>query len=149
MLLRTHYLITLFGILVLFSYVENKIIFVVIALIATALPDADSPFTKIGNRKISKILQVFTKHRGIIHSFTFLFSLTLIFVFFIPQIALGFFLGYSLHLFADCFTFDGIYPFWPLKAKSSWRISTGEKWEKIIFILFAFIDAGMIIGKFL
>jgi membrane-bound metal-dependent hydrolase YbcI (DUF457 family) len=49
-------------------------------------------------------------------------------VFLFPVIALGFFLGYGLHLFADSFTKEGITPFYPFsRMKSSGGITTGGK----------------------
>ncbi len=132
MLLKTHYLITLFFILLFIPAVEHKIIFVVVALIATQLPDVDARYSKLGSKKIARILQWFTKHRGMIHSFTFLLSLTIILVLIFPIAGFGFFLGYGLHLLADSFTPDGIRPFYPSKKTSSWKIRTGGKIEKVI-----------------
>jgi inner membrane protein len=140
MLIRTHLSITLFFVLLLFPYVDGKLIFVIVALIATFLPDIDSRFSTIGRKRIARILQIFTKHRGMIHSFTFLISITFLFVIFYPVLALGFFLGYSLHLLADSFTKDGIKPFYPLKKKISGRISTGGKKEIIILVFFIIFD---------
>lgn len=51
--------------------------------------------------------------------------ITLFFALFFPVISLPFFLGYSLHLFADSFTIQGIKPFYPIKKVSSWKIKTG------------------------
>ena len=141
MLIKTHFVITIFGILLLLSSVEHKIIFIAVALFATFLPDIDSRFSKMGRKKLNRILQFFTKHRGITHSFVFLIFVTLILVFFVPIVALGFFLGYGLHLFADCFTSYGITPFHPFsKKKSEGFITSGKKVEKLVFISFLVFD---------
>lgn len=145
MLIKTHLAITLFGILVLLSSVSSKISFILVALIATYIPDIDSRYSNIGHRFFSRILQFFTKHRGIIHSFSFLFLITLLIALFFPVISLGFFLGYGLHLFADSFTLDGIRAFYPLKRISSGIITTGGKIEFGILWSFVLIDLFLVI----
>jgi len=136
MLIKTHLVITVFFILLLISAVEHKLIFVVVALLATYIPDIDSRYSTLGRKRINRILQWFTRHRGMIHSFTFLLTITLFLVLFWPIIALGFFLGYGLHLFADSFTVSGIRPFYPYKGKSCGGIKTGGVVEKGIFMFF-------------
>jgi inner membrane protein len=149
MLIKTHIAITVFGILLLILSVEHKIIFILVALIATFIPDIDSRYSVMGKKKINRILQFFTKHRGITHSFVFLIVITLIFLYFIPVVALGFFLGYGLHLFADSFTKNGITPFHPFsKKKSEGFISTGRKFEKFIFICFIILNVILLWIKF-
>ena len=98
MLIRTHLAITLLFVLLFFQSISNKILFIGIALVATFLPDIDSRNSKIGKLKIFRPLQFLFGHCGFIHSFTFLFLITLLFVFLIPIIVFPFFLGYGLHL---------------------------------------------------
>lgn len=143
MLLRTHIAIVLFFILLLLPAVNSKFVFVVVALIATILPDVDSRFSKIGHKKIARILQFFTKHRGIVHSFSFLILITFALALFFPIVSLGFFLGYGIHLLADSFTINGIRPFYPSKMKSSGVIRTEGKSETTVFVLFVIIDIFM------
>ena len=140
MLIRSHLAITLFFVLLLLPFVSHKIVFIVIALLATYIPDVDLSNSKLGRKKIFRPLQFFVKHRGIFHSFTFLFLITFIFIRFVPVIALGFFLGYASHLFVDSFTPSGITPFYPWKRKSSGRIMTGCKVESIVFIIFLIVN---------
>jgi inner membrane protein len=148
MLIKTHFAITIFGILLLISSVEHKVVFVIVALFATLLPDVDSRFSVMGRKGLNRILQFFTKHRGIIHSFTFLILVTLIFVFIFPVVALGFFLGYGLHLIADSFTSYGITPFAPFsKKKSEGFIVSGKKFEKFLFIAFIIFDILLLWAK--
>lgn len=148
MLIRTHLAINIFFAILFFNSVENKIIFSIIFLFATFLPDIDTPMSSLGRKKPSRIIQLFVKHRGITHSFSLLIFLTLILVLFLPAIAFPFFLGYSLHLFADSFTIDGIRPFYPSKKSSSWKIRTGKKLEVTIFIIFIALDLLLLMSKF-
>ena len=147
MLIHTHLTITIFFILLFISKVEYKFAFVLVALLATFIPDIDSKFSKIGKRKIFRILQFFVKHRGLMHSFIFLVLITLFLVLFFPIIALPFFLGYSLHLFADSFTIRGIKPFYPWKKVSLGKIRTGGKSEILVFVFFVLADLGLLIFK--
>jgi len=147
MLIRTHLAIIVFFILLLISSVENKLVFISVALVATFLPDIDSKFSKLGQRKIFRPLQFFVKHRGILHSFIFLFLITLFFVFFIPVVALPFFLGYSVHLFTDSFTKEGIKPFYPFKKNSSGSLKTGGKAETSVFVVFILADLFLLVFR--
>lgn len=147
MLVKTHYVISVFFIFLLIPLVNDQVIFVITTLIATALPDIDTKFSSIGRRKINRILQLFTKHRGMFHSFTFLLILTIVFVLFWPVIAFGFFLGYGLHLLVDSFTRSGIRPFYPWKKKSKGIIRTGGRLEIVVFVVFLIVDIGLMFNK--
>jgi len=146
MLLKTHIVIAIFFIILFFNYVEYPFSFIIITLLATLIPDIDITFSHIGKYKIFRPLQALTTHRGLIHSFTFSFVLSLFFAFFIPIIAFPFFLGYSLHLIADSFTKEGITPFWPYSRKAYWRIPVGGKLEELIFFVFIFLDILILIA---
>lgn len=149
MLIRTHLTITLFFILLFLNSVNDKLLFAVVALVATFIPDIDSRFSTIGRKKIARILQWLTRHRGMIHSFTFLISVTFLIAVFYPKIALGFFLGYGLHLLADSFTPEGIKVFYPWKKKSCGKIPTGSKRETIVFVIFVIGCVGLVLSKLL
>ncbi len=143
MMLRTHLAISVFAILLFlphFSSLYSIFVFIPVVLIATALPDIDSGFSTVGRMKAGRIIQFFVRHRGIFHSFTFCIAVSLLFAFFIPVLALPFFLGYALHLFADSFTFEGILPFWPLKTESKWKFRTGSYMETNLFIFLIIIN---------
>lgn len=148
MLLKTHYAIVLFFVLLFLPSVEFKVLFVVSAIIGTQLPDIDSRYSTLGHRKIARVLQVFTKHRGMIHSFTFLISLTIILVLIWPVAGFGFFLGYSLHLFSDSFTPDGIRPFYPSKIRATGKIKTGGRLEVVILVVFIIADVALFFKRF-
>lgn len=147
MLLRTHYVIAVFFIILFFSSVEHKLIFVVATLVGTQLPDIDSRYSRIGHRNVAKVLQWFTKHRGLIHSFSFLVAITFFLVILWPVSAFGFFLGFGLHLLCDSFTPDGIRPFYPLKMKSRGIIRTGGKMEIGLFVGMLLVDIILILQK--
>jgi len=140
MLTRTHLAITVFGILLVISLIENKFVFVLTALIATLIPDIDCYYSYLGKHVVFRPLQWFTKHRGILHSFSFLILITIFFVLFIPVLAAGFFLGYGLHLFSDSFTKDGIQIFYPFKKKISGKLRTGSLFETGLFVVFILFD---------
>lgn len=148
MLLKTHYAILIFFVLLFLPNVEHKIVFVIAALIATQIPDIDSRYSKIGHKKLARILQIFTKHRGMIHSFTFLLSVTFVLILLFPVLGFGFFLGYGLHLFSDSLTKEGIKPFYPFRMKSCGMVKTGGKIEIIILILFILIDIWLVFIRF-
>ena len=116
-------------------------------MIASIVPDIDSRFSKIGKKKTFRILQFFVKHRGIIHSFTFLLIVLLIFWFVYPIIILPFFLGYASHLLIDGFTRQGIRPFYPLKFRVHGVIRTGEIFEIFVFVLFLVGDLVLIFER--
>jgi inner membrane protein len=149
MLIRTHIVITALFILIFLSSIQNKIVFAIVALIATLMPDIDSDSSIVGKRKIFRPIQFLFGHRGFLHSFTFLFLLTIFFVLFIPVIAFPLFLGYSLHLFADSFTVQGIRPFYPLKRAYIGKFKTGGKIDMILFISILIIDLFVLSTKIL
>ena len=147
MLIKTHLVIAISLVLIVFSAVEYKAIFLATVFIATFLPDIDHAGSSLGKRKIFRIVQLFTKHRGMLHSFTFLFLITIILVLFFKILSLGFFLGYGTHLLVDSFSIDGIQPFFPFKKTVSGFIRTGGKTELTIFVTFLLIDALLLFVK--
>jgi len=140
MLIRTHLAITALAIILFFSHVSSKIVFILTALIVTFIPDIDHPISTLGQFKGFRFLQFFTKHRSFLHSFTFCILASLVLALFFPVVSFAFFLAYSLHLLADSFTVEGIKPFWPYPKKSTWRIRTGGKSETSIFVFFVLLD---------
>ncbi len=149
MLIRTHLVITALFVLIFLSSVQNKIVFVIVTLIAAVLPDIDSDSSIIGKRKIFRPIQFLFGHRGFLHSFTFLLLFTFFFVLFIPVIAFPLFLGYSLHLFADSFTIQGIRPFYPLRKTYAGKFKTGGKIDLMLFISVLIIDLFVLSTKVL
>ena len=152
MLTKTHLVITLFFVLILLGSIQNKILFIAVALISTLIPDIDSKFSSLGKKKVFRPLQFFIKHRGILHSFTFLIIVGGILLLFYPILAFPFFLGYGLHLFADSFTKRGVKLLYPLKKKFLGNLRVGSFMEIVLFLIFALFDllfAGIIIFSYL
>ncbi|HLF54056.1 MAG TPA: metal-dependent hydrolase [Candidatus Nanoarchaeia archaeon] len=148
MIKRTHFVIGLAFALLFLPHVNNKFIFFSVALICSLLPDIDSPNSYYGHHKIFRPLQWVSKHRGVFHSFTICIIASFAFAFFIPILALPFFLGYASHLAADSFTLEGITPFWPWKKTSNGFIRTGGHSEYPVFIGFLIIDALLFLRLF-
>jgi len=140
MLLKTHLAFAVLLIILFLKHINSKFVFVILVLIATVLPDLDSGFSSWGRHLIFKPLQFFTKHRGIIHSFTFAILASVLLAIFWPVAALGFFTGFSVHLICDSFTHDGIQPFWPFRAKSSGFITSGGRVEESLFFALSLVD---------
>jgi membrane-bound metal-dependent hydrolase YbcI (DUF457 family) len=145
MLIKTHLAIAIFSILFLIPYVEAKLVFSLVALIVTFVPDVDEKKSSLGKYKIFRTVQMFLKHRGVLHSFTFLILVSLALALFFPVIALGFFVGYGAHLLADSFTIEGIKPFYPSKKVISGKIRTGSRGETGIFVFFVLADVFLVI----
>lgn len=139
MMLKTHLAIGIFIMLVFLPFVTYKIPFILIGVFACVLPDFDTRFSKFGRNPIARIMQLFTTHRGAVHSITVCTIFSLILAVFIPMFCFGFFLGYSSHLLADSFTEMGIMAFWPSKKLvSKGFVKTGKTFEKLLFWGFAF-----------
>ena len=117
-------------------------------IVATVLPDLDSGFSSWGRHWIFKPLQIFVKHRGVIHSFTTGIVLSVLLAMFWPVASLGFFVGYSVHLICDSFTKQGIQPFWPFRIRSKGFINSGGRIEDSLFVFLVVIDIMLIILSF-
>ncbi|MBT3405949.1 metal-dependent hydrolase [Candidatus Woesearchaeota archaeon] len=137
MMFKTHlmfgFLLGLFGIQYL--HPSNQVLFIIIAMFCSALPDIDHPDSKIG--KNVKIIAFLFEHRGFFHSIWalllvfFLFSLTLGKVYVFAAL-----IGYISHLLADAMTKEGIKVFHPF-SKYAIRgfIRTGTLGELIVFLV--------------
>lgn len=147
MLSKTHLAITLCFVLLFLNVVEYKLVFVIVALFATLIPDIDTKFSTLGRKKFARAIGFFVKHRGMFHSFSFLLAVTIVLILFWPVGSLGFFLGYGLHLFADSFTRTGIRGFYPYKKKTKGKVKTGSRIETGIFVVFLILDIGLILMR--
>lgn len=148
MMKRTHLIVGLAFALLFLPHVNNKLIFLPVVLICALLPDIDSPNSEYGHKWFLRPLQFVSKHRGVFHSFTLCILVSFAFAFFLPVIALPFFLGYSSHLLSDSFTQEGITPFWPWKRISDGPVSTGGKMEKGVFLVFLIVDVILFLRLF-
>lgn len=148
MMLKTHLAIGAFLTLLFLPSVMYKLVFVIVVMGCTLLPDIDMSQSYLGKRKFLRPLQWFVKHRGFFHSFTLTVAVSLFFAFYIPILALPFFLGYSGHLIGDALTSEGIRPFWPFKHEIKWKVKTDGKLEKITFYLIMIINVILFIRLF-
>jgi inner membrane protein len=142
-MIRTHLAITFFFIILFIQHIGgiyNKILFVVFILISSIFPDIDVRHSTIGRNKLLRPFQLLIKHRDVIHSLTFCLVLTLILLFIYPIIALAFFIGYSIHLFIDSFTPEGIAFFWPYQKRSKGKVKTNGVVDKSVFFIFLSLD---------
>ena len=149
MLIKTHLLMGLAGALFFLPNVTYKTAFFIVVLLATLMPDIDSVRSIPGNHWYLRPFQWATKHRGLLHSFTFCILVSLFFAFLIPILALPFFLGYSIHLFADGFTQEGIRPFWPLKDEVKGKVHVGGNVERGLFYGVILADIILIVRLFI
>lgn len=145
MLAKTHLAIGAFAALLLIDKVTNDILFIPIVLVASLLPDIDTHFSLMGRRMIFRPFQWFTSHRGMWHSFTFAFIISGLCAFYVPVLAFPFFLGYSLHLFVDSFTIEGIRPFWPASQKTEGKLRVGGPIEHAMFVGFCIADVVLLV----
>lgn len=149
MLMKTHLTFGILLVLLFLPHSNYKFLFVPVLLIASIIPDIDTAFSTVGKSRFFRIIQWLTKHRGIIHSFSFCILISVLFSIFYPPLAFPFFLGYGLHLLMDSFTVDGIRPFWPLNKTLNGKIVTGGKIEYLLFVIFVIVDVVMFIGWFI
>ena len=149
MYFRTHLIITLFAILLLWGVIDSKIYFVLFAVLGTLAPDIDTRHSKLGKKSIFRPIQFFFNHRGPIHSVFFMCLICIPLYFWHPAIAFGFALGYGLHLIADSFTRMGIYLFWPYQKRFYWKIKTGGNVEFFIFVLLIIVCFLLVLSRFL
>lgn len=148
MLLKTHLMFAVLLIIIFLPYVENQILFIGLILIATIIPDIDSSCSNFGKRIIFRPLQFFIKHRGIMHTFTFVLILFFIIKHYYPLMAFPFLIGYCLHLLVDSFTKQGIKVFWPLKFRVCGFLRTGGKFEELLFVSLSFLNVFLFLIRF-
>jgi len=148
MMRRTHLAIGLAFALLFLPHVNNKLIFFLVVLISSLIPDIDSPNSTLGRHKVFRPLQWVSEHRGVFHSLTLGVVFALILALIWPILAFPFFLGYAAHLLSDSFTKDGITPFWPWKRNTRGPIRTGGASEYPVFIVFLVIDAVLFLRLF-
>jgi inner membrane protein len=140
---------TVFGILLLSDFVEGKFVFALVAIVSTFLPDVDNARSYFGRKKIFRPVQGITKHRGFLHSFTFMGIAFIILYLWIPVVSYGFLLGYGVHLLGDSFTKRGVKFFWPLKWKIKGKMRSGRGMEIFIFLAFLIMDVFLLLYRVL
>src|SRR3989344_3498531 len=139
MLVRTHFAVSAFAMILFLSLVNSKITFLLMAFIGTLLPDIAAVLIQI-EKKPNRFIQYISVHHNFLHSLSVCLLISIIFAIFIPVLAFGFFLGYSLHLLADSFTKTGITPFWPYMKRIQGHLNYGSVVEKSVFVMFVILD---------
>ena len=135
MLFKTHllfgFLCALFG--VQFLQPQNQILFVILAVIGSALPDLDHPNSKLG-RKV-KIVAYLFEHRGFTHGLFILVPLLFFSLYYMQTVnAYALLIGYVSHIAIDMLTVEGIMPLHPIsKFRLSGFVRTGHVGEYILF----------------
>jgi len=149
MLLRTHLAFAILIFLLIFGNIGNKILFFILLIIGTILPDIDSKKSKFGKKWYFRPLQWIFSHRGFFH--TVLFGLIFFFLLYLFNIwvSFGFLTGFLIHLFLDLCTKSGVKVFWPFwERKFSLFIKTGGVFENVFFLLLCFLDM-ILLSKFI
>lgn len=125
----------------------NIILFLILVLIGSLLPDIDHPKSKVG-KKI-KLIGFLFEHRGFFHSLLFLALIHIIvFMFFRDNpFILPLVIGYTSHLFIDCFNHKGIMPLHPFsRFRIRGFIKTGALLETILFSSLVIVDILGVVG---
>ncbi len=127
MIFLTHISFALFLGLIIIKYVDlraNIIIFIIITLFSSLIPDLDESKSFLG--KYVKPIGWLFKHRGLFHSI-FLMIILMIIVFLITQnrtYAYAVMIGFGSHLILDSMTVSGTTLFWPSKLRIKGKIRT-------------------------
>lgn len=117
MMFRTHLAIGTISALLIKDYFQTSLLFSLVLIASTSLPDIDHQGSWLGRRLwvFSKPINIIFGHRGITHSI--LIPLILMFALALygyAALGLAVMIGYTTHIFADSFTNEGIkfaYPF--------------------------------------
>jgi inner membrane protein len=142
MMFKTHLMVGILAGLLAIKVLtpHNQILFIVLVMFASLLPDIDHPDSKIGSKV--KIVGFLFEHRGFFHSLiaTILFSvLAYSFLGMIGLQAVA--IGYLSHLFADSLTREGIMFLYPLtKRRMNGIFKTGSIAEYVIFFVLVVLN---------
>jgi len=137
MMAKTHLIFAfLLSILTLDAFnVPNPLIFIILTLLFSIVPDIDHPKSRLGHNPLSLLLFHLFGHRQLIHSIFIPIILFFIFVKIYLPLALAIMIGYSSHLVLDCLNKAGLRLFFPLKFKIKGPIKTKSLLEKLLFLI--------------
>jgi membrane-bound metal-dependent hydrolase YbcI (DUF457 family) len=122
--------------LIFVKYLGFSYWFFIVGLLFSILPDIDLYKSKLGKKiPVISIPLNLIGHRGIMHSFTIPFILSVLFFYIDINAAMGIFIGYSSHLFLDMLNYKGLKPFWPLPWKIKGFCKSGGIVDWVIFVL--------------
>jgi inner membrane protein len=123
----------------------SKYFFLLAIVLGSLLPDLDSATSFIGKK--FKLVSLFFRHRGMIHSVVFLagfsiisFLITKNFYYF-----LAFAMGYLSHLLLDSMTPSGVAFFWPSKVRTRGIFKTTGLVDILLLALFIGLDVFLLL----
>jgi len=134
MLFYGHILLGLLVFLISRNYFSggNEIIFFLLVMLGSLLPDIDEENSKISKwfGIIGKIVSKIFSHRGFLHSIFFFLILGMLMThFFGKYYAYGLMLGYLAHLLGDAISLQGVKVFHPLQFKVRGPMKVGGVME--------------------
>jgi len=125
----------------------NQIIFLILVLLGSILPDIDSEESKIHRWSgiVGRIVTFFSRHRGFFHAmFLYVFLAAVISYFLGAYYGLGLLIGYFAHLIGDMMTLDGVAPLYPFsKSRISGPVRVGGILEAVMVVILL----GLIVWK--
>jgi len=126
-----------------FFNINNRLIFILIALFFSIFPDIDETKSKMGKkyRLTSKVINSVFGHRGFFHSIYMPLSLYAVFYNVNVEVGIAILVGYLSHLLMDAITKHGIRPLYPIvNKKINGFVKTNSLLEKILFLIILFFD---------
>ncbi len=139
MMFRTHLAIGIISALLIHDYFNTGLLFSIVLILSTSLPDIDHQGSWIGRRLwiFSKPINILFGHRGITHSmFVPLGIFGIIYYYGHQAIGLAIMLGYITHILADSFTNEGVKIAYPVSKKAfSGPLKTNGVGEHVLFTL--------------
>lgn len=123
----------------------NHFVFLVAMLIGSILPDIDTATSFIGSKL--RIVSLFFKHRGAIHSFTILVACTILFYILTTNAfySLAFASGYLSHLLLDSLTPKGVLWLWPSKKRVRGVFRTAGLFDFLFLVLFSSLNLAILL----
>lgn len=139
MMFRTHLAIGAISALLIKDYFQTSLLFSLVLIASTSLPDIDHQGSWIGRRLwiFSRPINIIFGHRGITHSiFIPLLLLFILAHYRYATLGLAVMIGYATHIFADSFTSEGVKIAYPFSKKViSGPLNTNGIGEFAIFTL--------------
>lgn len=139
---KTHIAFSFLISLFLINFTKNQILFVIVVLFFSILPDLDEYSSTISKklRPLAFVTKLLFKHRGIFHSIFIPILLSSILFSINKIISLAILTGYISHLFLDALTIKGITPFFPISdKKAKGFIKVGSLLDNMLFYIFVIL----------
>lgn len=123
----------------------SKYFFLLAMVLGSLLPDLDSATSFIGKK--FKLVSLFFKHRGMMHSIVFMTGFSIIFFLITKDFYyfLAFAAGYLSHLLLDSLTPSGVAFFWPSKVRTRGTFKTTGLVDIILLVVLIFLNILLIL----